>query len=296
MSKVSYLLVAYKSNDVIGGAVKSIQLQTGAFEREIIVIDNSASENCRDVVTALAADATVIVNARNDGFTRGVNQATAIAAGEYLFYLNPDVQLAPDCTCILISELEADSQLAAAAPQLLNQDGSVQWSVRNFPTFATLIYEHFGLARLFPRSLRFGRWKNRYFDQQSRTFVEQPMASAFLVRRNILDRIGAWDERFFIFFSDVDICRRIINAGYRILFAPNAKAHHELGGSTRKERSWLIYDSHRGFYRYLAKHELRGFRILLRPLAAIILSVSAVLRVIYREAVSAVTSLHSAAH
>jgi len=289
MKKVSYLLVAYKSNDVIGDAVKSIQMQAGGFEREIIVIDNFASENCRDIVTALASDANVKINAHNDGFTRGVNQATWLASGEYLFYLNPDVQLSPDCTRILISELENDSQLAAAAPQLLNQDGSVQQSVRNFPTFATLIYEHFGLTHLVPRSRRFGRWKNRYFDHQSRAFVAQPMASAFLLRHDVIDRIGAWDERFFIFFSDVDICRRIIDAGYHIIFAPDAKAHHGLGGSTRKEGSWLISDSHRGFYRYLAKHELRGFRILLRPLAAIILSVSAVLRVIYREAISAVT-------
>ena len=289
MKRVSYLLVAYKSNDVIGDAIKSIQLQAGEFEREIIIIDNFASENCHDVVIALAPDANVIINSHNDGFTRGVNQATSLATGEYLFYLNPDVQLSPDCTRLLINELESDSQLAAAAPQLLNQDGSVQTSVRNFPTFATLIYEHFGLARLFPRSHSFGRWKNRYFDHQSRTFVAQPMASAFLVRHDILDRIGAWDERFFIFFSDVDICRRIYDAGCRIMFAPNAKAHHGLGGSTRKEGSWLIYDSHRGFYRYLVKHELRGFRILLRPFAAAILSVSAVLRVIYREAISAVT-------
>lgn len=289
MKKVSYLLVAYKSNDVIGDAVKSIQQQAGGFEREIIVIDNFASENCRDIVTALAPDANVRINAHNDGFTRGVNQATSLATGEYLFYLNPDVQLKPDCTRLLINELESDMQLAAAAPQLLNQNDSVQQSVRNFPTFATLIYEHFGLAHLFPRNRRFGRWKNRYFDHRSRAFVAQPMASAFLVRHDVLDRIGAWDERFFIFFSDVDICRRIIGAGYRIIFAPEAKARHGLGGSTRKEGSWLIYDSHRGFYRYLVKHELRGAKLMLRPLAAIILSVSAVLRVIYREAISAVT-------
>ncbi|MCX6832203.1 MAG: glycosyltransferase, partial [candidate division Zixibacteria bacterium] len=232
MKKVSYLLVAYKSNDVIGDAVKSIQQQAGEFDREIIIIDNFASENCREIVTAIAPDANVIINAHNDGFTRGVNQATSLATGEYLFYLNPDVQPTPDCTRLLINELEGDLQLAAAAPQLLNQDGSVQQSVRNFPTFVTLIYGHFGLARLFPRSQSFGRWKNRYFDHRSRAFVAQPMASAFLVRHDVLDRIGAWDERFFVFFSDVDICRRIIDAGYRIIFVPDAKAHHGLGGST----------------------------------------------------------------
>ena len=152
MKKVSYLLVAYKSNDTIGDAIKSIQLQTGDFEREIIVIDNFASENCRDIVTALAPDANVY-GQRPQRRLHSWRQSGHLACDRriFLFYLNPDVHLTPDCTRILINELEGDPQLAAAAPQLLNQDGSVQQSVRNFPTFATLIYEHFGLARLFPQ-------------------------------------------------------------------------------------------------------------------------------------------------
>jgi GT2 family glycosyltransferase len=291
MARISYLLVAHKSNDVIVDAIKSIQQQTGDFDRETIVIDNFASENCRALAQAIAPEASVTVNPKNEGYTHAVNQATAIASGDLLFYLNPDVQLAPDCTQRLVSELDSDPQLAAAAPQLLNPDGSIQSSVRNFPTFSTLIYEHFVLAWLFPRSRLFGRWKNRYFDHSSRRLVEQPMTSALLVRRDVIETMGIWDERFFIFFSDVDFCRRIADAGRKILFVPDAKASHGLGGSTHKEGSWLIYDSHRGFYRYLAKHELHGWRIILRPLAATILSISAVLRVIYREAVSA-TSWH----
>jgi GT2 family glycosyltransferase len=284
--KVSYLLVAYRSNDTIGDALKSILSQTGDFEREIVVIDNFAPESCHDIVTTIAPAARLLVNVRNEGFTHAVNQAVALATGDHLFFMNPDVRLTPDCTRLLIAELNADPHLAAAAPQLLHESGSVQCSVRNFPTFATLIYEHTGLARLFPHSPRFGRWKSRYFDHQSRAVVKQPMASALLIRRSILQSVGEWDERFFVFFSDVDFCRRIVDAGLGIIFNPEARAYHVVGGSTRKEGSWLVFDSHRGFYRYLAKHELRGFKILLRPLAAIILSVSALLRAIYREAVS----------
>lgn len=290
MTLVSYLLVAHKSNDALADALHSIQQQTGDFERELIIIDNYEAENCREVVLNIVPHATVVINKKNEGYTHATNQSISLAKGSHLFLLNPDVKLAPDCTRLLLSELEADSQLAAAAPQLLNPDGSIQSSVRNFPTFATLIYEHAGLAKLCWRSRRFGHWKNRFFDHQTRSLVEQPMTSALLIKRDVLDQVGALDERFFVFFSDVDLCHRIKDAGYRILFSPLAKADHVLGGSTRKEGSWLIYDSHRGFYRYLAKHQLRGWRVILRPLAAIILSVSAVLRVIYRKAISS-TSL-----
>jgi GT2 family glycosyltransferase len=289
MVLVSYLIVAYKSNDLIGEAVESILLQTGDFQREIIIVDNYPAENCAQLVKTLAPDAAIVINSRNEGYTRGVNQAATLARGEHLFFVNPDVRLSPDCTAVLLRDFAADDRIAAVAPQLLNPDGSVQYSVRNFPTFSTVIYEHLGLARILRKSPRFGRWKNRYFDHRTRAFVNQPMASALMLRRDVLSTIGEWDERFFIFFSDVDICRRIIFRGRCILFDPAATARHRVGGSTRKEGSWLIFDSHRGFYRYLVKHELRGMKALLRPVVAVILSLSAVLRVIYKEAVSAVS-------
>jgi hypothetical protein len=280
---VSYLIVAYKSYAAIKALVESIVAQNGDSAKEIIVIDNYAPENCVEIVKRFAPTANVVVNPSNCGYTHGINQGIALSGGDYVFLLNPDVVLFPDCTAILLSALRGDPGLAAAAPQLLNADSSIQNSVRNFPTFVTLIYEHLGLASFFPHSRRFGHWRNHYFDHNTRTLVSQPMASALLIRSSVLKSVGDWDERFFIFFSDVDYCRRIQNAGHHILFEPCAKAYHQVGASTRQEGAWLIYDSHRGFYRYLVKHELKGVKALLRPIAATMLAVSAWLRVMFRR-------------
>lgn len=109
------------------------------------------------------------------------------------------------------------------------------------------------------------------------------MASAFMIKSDVVKKLGPMDEDFFVFFSDVDYCKRIVDAGLDIMFIPGAKALHVVGGSTRQEGTWLIKDSHRGFYRYLVKHELKGIKTLLRPFAAFILCGSAVMRIVYRK-------------
>lgn len=281
MTRVSYLIVAYRSRDVIVKLLNSIAAQSGEFEREIIVVDNSAAENCADLVQGFAG-VKYILNSTNSGYTKGMNQAIAASSGEYQFWLNPDVVLADDCTTSLLAELTTAST-AAAAPQLQYSDGTIQSSVRNLPTFMTLVHESLGLSRLFPLSRRFGRWRNNYSDHTTKSKIEQPMASAFMIKSDVVKKLGPMDEDFFVFFSDVDYCKRIVDAGLDIMFIPGAKALHVVGGSTRQEGTWLIKDSHRGFYRYLVKHELKGIKTLLRPFAAFILCGSAVMRIVYRK-------------
>ncbi|HLG94379.1 MAG TPA: glycosyltransferase, partial [candidate division Zixibacteria bacterium] len=108
------------------------------------------------------------------------------------------------------------------------------------------------LAFLFPNTF-FNRWKLPAFDHQSFREIEQPMASAFLVRREIIKKIGGLDERFFVFFGDVDLCRRLKEAGFWAAFVPVAKVFHRKGGSTRKMGASFYFSSHFGFFRYLWK-------------------------------------------
>ncbi len=293
MNSVTYAIVAYKSNDLLPALLDSIGRQQGSFSRQVVIVDNFAAENCASLVTESKTEARLIINESNRGYTAAVNQAVAEARGEVVFLLNPDIELEPECTEILLNALRSDPRLAAVAPQLLNHDGSIQPSVRNFPTFATLIWEHSGLALLLKKNPVFGRWKNLSFDHNTRTKVAQPMASALMIRREVLTRLGPWDEQFFVYFSDVDYCRRIIDSGAQILFEPAARAAHALGGSTRRERGWLLRDSHRGFYRYLRKHELRGIKAPLRPLAWLVLRTSAEIRIYWRELLHFTSPLYS---
>ncbi len=280
MTRVSYVIVAYRSRGTIAALLDSIDQQDGDFEREVIIVDNSPLENCAEIVQS--RNVRYILNQQNSGYTRGMNQAIAAASGDRVFLLNPDVRLFADCTAKLLMAMSSD-KMAAAAPQLLNDDGTIQASVRNFPKFSTLVYDAFGLSRAFPRSRILGHWRNRYFDHETNCAVQQPMASALMIKRDNVERLGPMDEQFFVFFSDVDYSKRIDDAGWETMFVAEAKAFHAVGGSTRQEGTWLIRDSHRGFYRYLAKHELKGAKIALRPIAAAILEVGAVVRIIYRK-------------
>lgn len=281
MTRVSFLIVAYRSSATITTLIDSIEAQQGEFEREVIIVDNSPAENCAELVQN--RNVSYILNQKNTGYTHGTNQAIAAATGDVVFLLNPDVRLFADCTARLLASLDSSATVAASAPQLLNHNGTIQPSVRNFPEFSTLVYDAALLSILFPRSRTFGSWRNRYFDHNTDCAVQQPMASALMIKREVISKLGPMDEQFFIFFSDVDYCKRMNDEGFEIRFVPEAKAHHLVGGSTRQEGTWLIWDSHCGFYRYLVKHELRGSKILLRPFAALILGLGATIRTAYRK-------------
>lgn len=143
-------------------------------------------------------------------------------------------------------------EFAAVAPQLLNPDGSIQPSCRRLPALADLIFQITGLALLFPTSF-LNRWKMPEFDHQSFREVQQPMASALLARREVFGKIGGLDERFFVFFGDVDFCRRLKEAGLRVVFFPEARFFHQRGSSTRHMGASFYFSSHFGFFRYLWK-------------------------------------------
>lgn len=283
MTTVSYLIVAYKSRESIGATIDAIVAQQGEFEQEIIVVDNYPQGSSADLVLARCPQARITINDRNLGYTRGVNQAIARAGGDYLFLLNPDVILDRHCTDRLLEAINAETDLVAAAPKLRLTCGEVQMSIRNFPTFSTLLSEISGSSPLLPISKGRGDWRNRSFDYGKRGIAMQPMASALLLRRDAVAALGPWDEQFFVFFSDVDYCRRIHDGGHRIIYDPTATVEHLGGGATRQEGSWLIYDSHVGFYSYLCKHELVGGRRWLRVPALLLLLWGAVLRDVKRR-------------
>jgi GT2 family glycosyltransferase len=118
-----------------------------------------------------------------------------------------------------------------------------------------------------------------YFDFKTIREVDQPMASALLVRKKAVDSIGLMDECLDMFFNDVDWCYRIKKAGFKIEFFPQAKVLHHVGSSTRKRRVAMIYHSHLGFFRYLKKHHSSGWRVLLLIVAGAGLTLTGLMRV-----------------
>jgi GT2 family glycosyltransferase len=205
----------------------------------------------------------LIHNSTNFGFAPAVNQGLRISRGEYILVLNQDIRIIGDAIIQLVEQLKKDNRIGVVGPKFIGFDGVLQKSGRAFPRYRDLLYEFTGLSYLFPKSPIFGHWKMGWFDHLTEREIDQPMGAAMMFRKNLIDEIGLFDEQFRIFFNDVDFCRRAKDKGYLNLYYPGAVIEHFLGGSTRKAKPNMIFESHRAMYLYFKKYSRR---IIGRPL------------------------------
>jgi len=265
--KTSVVCVTFNSADCLSDFLMSLE-KLPPDEIETIFIDNDSSDSSVDLIRKWGRATLIIQNEQNGGWSAGNNQGVKAAKGTFIFFANPDIWFQPEALQELVQFLEERSEFAAVVPQLIGPDYQIQPSCRKLPALTDLIFQMAGLAFLYPKSF-FNRWKMPAFDHRNFREVEQPMASAFLIRRAAIDTIGGLDERFFVFFGDVDCCRRLKEAGYRIAFCPQAKVFHRRGGSTRKMGAAFYFSSHFGFFRYFWKWSnpfQKGLLLLLWPL------------------------------
>jgi hypothetical protein len=279
MPLLSIIIVTWNSEEFIEACLESIFETKGSIDLEVIVIDNASEDGTVKIIKEFELEVRLISNQKNLGYAKGNNQGIEIARGEYLLLLNPDVELQDNCLKLMLRFLQEHKGIDGLGPQLLNKDGSIQPSCREFPDFTILLWEVTGLSYLFPRNRTFGRWRMGYFDFKSAREVEQPMGSCLLLRREVLRKVGTFNERFPIFFNDVDLCYRIKESGGKLYFYPEAKALHYKGGSTQKAKPKMILSSHSSFFRFLNKHKKGVLSKILNYLSGVILMFSALFRI-----------------
>jgi GT2 family glycosyltransferase len=163
----------------------------------------------------------------------------------------------------LLAAAERHPKAGAVAPKLVRPDGSLQLSCRSFPDPQLLFYETLGLSRLFPLSRRFGAYRMGWWGYDDERPVDQPAASALLLRSAALDEVGLLDEGFPMLYNDVDLCRRLWDGEWEVWFTPKASMIHHVGASTRQVRPEMIAESHRSALKYYEKH----YRGRINPLA-----------------------------
>jgi len=277
---LSIIIVTWNSQDFIRACLDSIFSQEGVSP-EVFVVDNNSSDKTCEIIRKNYPQVDLIRNPVNLGYAKANNQALKLAQGEFILFLNPDTKLYPDILKKMLDFMRGYPEIAALGPKLLNPDGTIQPSCREFPKYSTLLWEFTGLSRLFPRSKIFGAWKMGYFNHQETREVDQPMASALLVRKNVLDELGFLDERFPIFFNDVDLCYRIRKTGRKTIFYPEAKLVHYKGKSVEMIKPRMIILSHLAFYRFFKKYKRGIPNEILNTLFGIPLLLSAGLRIFF---------------
>jgi len=254
---LSIVIVTFNNQREIRKCLESLSQLEDHFQIQLIIIDNNSSDKTRSIIrTALNTfqHHQLMTNAENIGYTRAVNQGLKVCEGRYILTLNPDTEIAPGIFPALFNRFEQDESLGIVSPQFRNSDGSIQPSCRRFPRHRDVLYNTMFLNRIFPYSKEFNYWKMGDFDHKSDRFVEQPQGAFLLTHRDALYEIGFLDERFPMFFSDVDWCRRFIDAGWKIGFVSGASIIHHKGRSVSQKRISLIWSSHASFSKYFVKY------------------------------------------
>ena len=279
---LSIVIVTWNSEKEIGDCLGSIIENTKDLNYEIIIVDNNSSDRTADIISETAAEKfhrlKVILNTDNKGFTIACNQGILSSSGENVLFLNPDTKITGQALKILLVKLSESVTTGAAAPQLLNEDRTIQKSCRTFPDYFDMFCEFTLLTYFFPKSILFSNWKMNYFSHDVERKVEQPMAAALMVKRKVLNEIGNFDERYKMFFNDVDLCRKIYDKGYSILFCPDSKIIHEKGVSIYKDRERMIRIWNEDCLRYFKKY---NNNILLYSWLFVNLKISGFLRILF---------------
>jgi len=251
MADTSAVVVTYNAAPWIERSLESLR-GTGA---EVIVVDNGSTDGTLEVVRDKFPDARLLEQ-ENRGFGAGNNTGMRAGAGRYFLLLNPDAWLTDCALEHLVAFADEHPEAAVVGPRLLNPDGTLQRSVRGYPTPWRIATEYFFLRKLAPRSQALNALFGAGFDHESVREVDYLFGACLLVRRDAVDSVGGFDEDFFLMSEEVDWCYRFRQAGWEVLFYPGAEAYHVVGASLNPAS---FKDVVRGHLQFLLKH--RGTRV-----------------------------------
>jgi GT2 family glycosyltransferase len=207
--------------------------QAEGISYETIVVDNASKDGSAEMVQTEFPDTKVICSEMNLGFAGANNRGFEIATGKYIILLNSDAFLCPGTLPTAVKKMEADPTVGLGGGRLVGSDYSWQPSARMFPSLLNDFLTISGLAAQYPLSRFFGRSDRTWADPGEPAEVDWVPGAFSIIRRNVLDRIGFFDQRFFLYFEEVDLCQRIRKAGHSIWYWPDVKVIH-LGGESSK--------------------------------------------------------------
>jgi len=230
MIDLSIVILNWNVCDLLERCLAS--LQSDRYALEIIVVDNASRDDSVAMVHTKYPQVTLIANVENRGFTGGNNQGIEASHGRYVMVLNPDTEVLGDTLDQLMAYLDDHPEVGALGPQLLNPDRSIQPSRRRFPTLVTAFFESTWLQGIAPKRIL----THYYMDDVSTATIHEVdwlNGACTVFRRETLDRVGLYDaQNFFMYSEELDLCRRVKEAGWKIMYLPEAQVVHYVGKSS----------------------------------------------------------------
>lgn len=263
---VSIIIPNWNTANLTYNCLKSIFLFTQDLEYEIIAVDNNSGDDSVQILNALTYEhqnLTLIINNKNLGFSKANNQGLAIAKGKYILFMNSDMELIENTPKILSEYLEEHQDVGACACQLQYGDGSRQPNIKRHPSFLSQLWILYKLHHLWqPAFLK--KYLAKDFNYAGEAEVEQIMGAFVFIRYDIIKNIGGWSEDYFIWWEDLDLCKRLHELGEKIMYTPISRVVHYEGKSFARQMSLIKQKRFtRGMLTYFKKYHSKAAWIIL---------------------------------
>lgn len=239
---VSVVVVSFNTRDLLRECLETLYIHAAGLCLQTIVVDNGSRDGSADMVAAEFPQVELIRSEVNLGFGPANNRGFAVARGTYLVLLNSDAFVGEDTLRRSLDLMEAHPEVGLAGGRLVGRDGAWQPSARLFPSLLNDLFTISGLSARYPGSRLFGRVDRTWADPNEAADVDWVPGAYSIIRKSVLDAVGWFDERFFLYFEEVDLCRRIKAAGARVRYWPSIQVVH-IGGESSKTIKRLSFTS-----------------------------------------------------
>jgi len=256
MLSCSVIIIAYNSCDFIPACLKSVRDACEGIDSQIIVLDNGSTEPIIPEIKNFFPEVEWIDSKENLGFGKGCNLAEKHATKPYLFFINPDTIISKNAFREMLKFMEEHPEAGTVGCRILNEDGTLQWACRrSFPTIVSAVSKTIGLAALFPKNKTLASYNMSYANPDEMIEVDAVSGSFFCIRRDVYEKLNGFDEDFFMYGEDLDLCFRTKKMGLHNYYTPVTNILHFKGQSCRTRRWGSYVDFYKAMLIFVKKHK-----------------------------------------
>lgn len=253
--KLTVVIVNYNVRYFLDHCLRSVRIAAQQVATEVVVVDNCSTDGSIELVQEEYPEVRLVANKDNVGFSRANNQAIEEAKGEYVLLLNPDTLVGEDTFKKVVQFMDDHPDAGGLGCHMVDGKGRfLPESKRGLPTPAVAFYKIFGLATLFPRSRKFGRYHLGFLDKEQTHEIEVLSGAFMMMRTSVLKKVGLLDEAFFMYGEDIDLSYRITLGGYKNYYYPDTTIIHYKGESTKKSSVNYVFVFYKAMVIFAKKH------------------------------------------
>lgn len=260
MVDLSIIIVNYNTGEYLTRCVKSIIDSGYKLSRiQFIIIDNASKDNSieltKNILKKYDSNFKIILNSSNIGFSKAVNKGIDSTFGKYVCLLNPDTYIEKKCFNYLIEYMNLNEDISCITPKIINSDGHLQVSCkRSLPTIRNSFYKFLKIDKIFSDSKSFSEYNLLHVDEDKITQVDVISGAFMLFKSAVIQKVGKFDEEFYLYGEDIDYCKRMKSNNFKIIYYPLAKVIHYKGISAESHPFSAIYHFHSSMIKYFKKY------------------------------------------